>query len=585
MEKMLKSIQARIILIFSVLLVVSGFTLSFFISKDAHGLLIKALGTEARTIAEKTSGTVDADEFQKIVTEIQKAPDNEENQKRAMEMPEYKKMQGEINKIKELSSFKFLYTMIELPNKKYMYIVDGMDTESEEFSAPGEIEHEEYPMLSVVFQTQKVVTGELTSNDKWGATITAYAPIVDKNGKMIGVVGADYDATAIYQMMQKSKRDTVIVVITTLLITAVIICGFARHFVRPLKELINHVDRISAGDLTAKFTSKDKGEVGHLADAFNKMTDNLRILIQQVSYSSEHLAASAQQSSATSQQSAQAASQISASAMDVAQGAEQQLGAVKATLVTVEEMSVAIQSIATNADSATDISKRTVVSANEGNKAVETAVNQMNQIENTVTHTAQVVTKLGERSKEIGQIVSVISGIASQTNLLALNAAIEAARAGEQGRGFAVVAEEVRKLAEQSQEAAKQIASVINEIQEETANAVNTMSEGTRETKVGIDVVNNTGAKFKEIVSLINQVSEQVANISISIHQVSSGSQQIVLSVREVEQIGKDAAERAQNVSAATEEQSASMQEIATFSQNLASMANELQNSTNKFEL
>lgn len=582
---MFHSIQARMMLIFSVLLVVSGLTLSFFISKDLHELLIASLGNEARTIAERTSAIVNAGEFEKIVTEIQMAPDNKENQKRVMEMPEYIKLQEELSKIKEFSNFKFLYTMIETPNKQYMYIVDGMDIESEDFSAPGEIEDEEYPLLPIAFKTQKAITGELTNNDKWGATITAYAPIVDKSGNMIGVVAADYDASIIYNMLQKSKHNTVIIVMITLLVAALLVYGFARHMVKPLKELIKHVDRISAGDLAAKYISTDKGEVGHLADAFNKMTDNLRILIQQVAYSSEQLAASAQQSSATSHQSAQAATQISGSAMTVAQGAEQQLGAVKATLVTIEEMSAAIQSIATNADSATDISKRTVVSANEGNKAVETVVNQMNQIGTTVTHTAQIITKLSERSKEIGQIVSVISGIASQTNLLALNAAIEAARAGEQGRGFAVVAEEVRKLAEQSQAAAKQIASLINEIQEETDNAVNAMGEGTRETKVGIDNVNHTGAKFKEIVNLINQMSEQIANMSTSIYQVSTGSQQIVMSVREVEQIGKAAAAKAQDVSTATEEQSASMREIAAFSQTLANMASELQNSIKKFKL
>ena len=140
-------------------------------------------------------------------------------------------------------------------------------------------------------------------------------------------------------------------------------------------------------------------------------------------------------------------------------------------------MSAGIQQVAVNANAVSGMADKTTNAASQGDKAVDAAINQMKNIERSVSSSAQVVAKLGERSKEIGQIVDAISGIAGQTNLLALNAAIEAARAGEQGRGFAVVAEEVRKLAEQSQEAAKQIANLISEIQTETDSAVVAMDD------------------------------------------------------------------------------------------------------------
>lgn len=138
----------------------------------------------------------------------------------------------------------------------------------------------------------------------------------------------------------------------------------------------------------------------------------------------------------------------------------------------------------------------------------------MSQIDGTVTSSARVVAKLGERSKEIGQIVDTISGIAGQTNLLALNAAIEAARAGEQGRGFAEVADEVWKLAEQSQETAKKIETLIGDIQADTDTAVMAMNSGTLEVKTGAEVVNTAGAAFRGIAELINEVSSQVQGIS-----------------------------------------------------------------------
>ena len=183
----------------------------------------------------------------------------------------------------------------------------------------------------------------------------------------------------------------------------------------------------------------------------------------------------------------------------------------------------------------------------------------MGQIEQTVTRSSSVVAKLGERSKEIGQIVDTISGIAGQTNLLALNAAIEAARAGEQGRGFAVVAEEVRKLAEQSQGAAKQIAGLIGEIRNDTDSAVVAMNEGTKEVRIGTEVVNNAGQSFRDIYTSVSDVTGQVREISAAIEQMAAGSQQIVSSVKEIDVISKDTSAQAQTVSAATEEQSASM--------------------------
>ena len=175
--------------------------------------------------------------------------------------------------------------------------------------------------------------------------------------------------------------------------------------------------------------------------------------------------------------------------MEVAQGADQQLNAAGSATQVVDEMSSGIQAVADNSEQMSKQSAQAAQKAQSGNEAIGKAVSQMTTIEETVSHSAQVVEKLGKRSEEIGQIIETISGIASQTSLLSLNAAIEAARAGEQGRGFAVVADEVRKLADQSQEAAKKIEELISEIQQDTKNAVTAMANGTREVQLGANVV------------------------------------------------------------------------------------------------
>jgi methyl-accepting chemotaxis protein len=374
--------------------------------------------------------------------------------------------------------------------------------------------------------------------------------------------------------------------VVCLLITVVSIIFISRRFAKPIALIRDECLLLAQGDLreqTRNIFSED--EIGQLARGFRKMRTNLRELVTKVHSQSEQLAASSQQLSASAEQSAQAANQVAASITDVATGAAEQLVVANDTSVVVERISANIEEIAATTSEVAGQTAQAVSKANEGNKSVNTAVSQMVQVEQTVNTSAQVVAELGERSKEIGQIVDTISGIAGQTNLLALNAAIEAARAGDQGRGFAVVAEEVRKLAEQSQTAAQHIATLINSIQEDTDKAVLAMSQGTKEVKLGTEVVNAAGQAFQEIVFLVTKISDQVKEISVAIDQMASGSQQIVGSVNRIDDLSKKAVEEAQTVSAATEEQSASMEEIASSSHSLAQLAMDLQEVVSKFHV
>lgn len=375
-------------------------------------------------------------------------------------------------------------------------------------------------------------------------------------------------------------------IIGALLILVVSGVFITKSITGPVNVMVTVCAELAAGDFRDKPRQLlRKDEIGKLADALAQMRNTLRSLMKQVSHSAEQLAAASEELTASAEQSAQAANQVAVSITDVAKGAEEQLHAANDASAVVEQMSASSEQIAATTSGVAAQSAQAAAKATSGNQAVEKAVAQMIQIESTVNTSAKVITELGERSKEIGQIVDTISGIAGQTNLLALNAAIEAARAGEQGRGFAVVAEEVRKLAEQSQEAAKQISVLIAHIQGDTEKAVAAMDNGTREVKHGAEVVNASGLAFREIVGLINQVSDQVREISSAIEQTAIGSQQIVGSVQRIDQLSKRVSGEAQTVSAATEEQSASMEEIASSSQSLAKLAHDLQVAVSKFQV
>ena len=377
-----------------------------------------------------------------------------------------------------------------------------------------------------------------------------------------------------------------IIALLGILISVAVSWRLASRITGNVVTLTQRVQKLANGDLTVTdIHIESKDEIGQLAVAFASMAEKLRSLITDIAHTAEQVAASSEELTASAEQSAHVSVQVATSINEVAKGTEQQVHAVNDTSVTVEEMYTNIQRVVANAATVAATSEKTASAAGEGSKAVITAVNQMNVIEKTVSSSAEVVAKLGERSQEIGQIVDAISGIAAQTNLLALNAAIEAARAGEQGRGFAVVAEEVRKLAEQSGQAAKQIAEMINEIQVDTSKAVTAMNNGTREVNIGGEVVNKAGQSFAQIELLVAQVSNQVNEITSSIQEMNIGSQKIVIAVQDINAITKVAASEAQSISAATEEQTASMQEIASSSHALANMAEDLQKTIRKFSI
>jgi len=439
-------------------------------------------------------------------------------------------------------------------------------------------------LFKVAAQTGKQSTGLYNFVD--GVEKVAIATPVNLPGDQRWVVMVAAPKAEANRQVDSLARMMLIISILCLVVAVVAILFIAKQFVKPILLMRDECLLLAGGDLREReINVSSEDEIGQLSKGFHEMRTQLRALVTTVHSQSALLAASSEELTASAEQSAQAANQVAISITHVATGSQEQLLVANETSAVVEEMSASIQQVSASTNEVATQSNLAAHKATQGNQAVNKAVIQMQQIEQTVQTSAQAVGELGERSKEIGQIVATISGIAGQTNLLALNAAIEAARAGEQGRGFAVVAEEVRKLAEQSQLATQQIASLIGGIQGDTDKAVLAMDNGTREVKLGAEVVNAAGLAFQEIVVLVTQVSDQVKAISLAIDQMGIGSQQIVSSVNQIDHLSKKATEEAQTVSAATQEQSASMEEIASSSQSLANLAMDLQEAVNRFQV
>ena len=354
----------------------------------------------------------------------------------------------------------------------------------------------------------------------------------------------------------------------------------------PLSIMMNEVHDLAKGDFRnrpSKIQSDD--ELGMLGEALQEMRSGVSKVMKSVSESAQSLLSSAEALNTTTEQSALAANQVAQSIVRVAEGTNKQLDSVNATSSAIDNLNEIIKTVAADADSAAEQSKSASDVAREGGKTLEQAIEQIKSIEKSSKQTTEAVAKLGESSKEIGQIVDTISGIAEQTNLLALNAAIEAARAGEHGRGFAVVSDEVRKLAESSREAAQKISDLISVSQDDTEKAIADMERGSEEVRIGTENIISMGDALRKIIEIVEKVSTQVQDISVSIRSMADNGEQIVGHIRNIEETSKSSAEEAETVSAATQQQTASVHEIASASTGLAQMANELQKDVQKFKL
>ncbi|MDO8185366.1 methyl-accepting chemotaxis protein [Conexibacter sp. JD483] len=373
-----------------------------------------------------------------------------------------------------------------------------------------------------------------------------------------------------------------------------------------LADLEAALAAVAAGDLTVAVTpatttisAGDGKDLGRLAtifnemhattagsvEAYNAMRAKVAEMLRQIAQESQAVAAASQQMATTSEESGRAVGEIASAVGEVASGAERQVRTVGEARSLAEEVVSTTRASNDNAAETARSAEQARAVAEEGADAIARASEGMRQLADVSSGVDVAMRDLGAKSGQIGGIVATITGIAEQTNLLALNAAIEAARAGEQGRGFAVVAEEVRKLAEESQQAARSISELIDEIQRDTANAITSVEAGGEHMQTGVDTVEEARQSFLRIGSSVEDVSGRVEQIAAAIGEISHSATRMQDNMADVVSVAEQSSASTEQVSASTQQTSASTQEIAASAQELAKTAEELERLVGQFTL
>ncbi|MFB5192599.1 methyl-accepting chemotaxis protein [Alicyclobacillus fastidiosus] len=361
---------------------------------------------------------------------------------------------------------------------------------------------------------------------------------------------------------------------------------YTRRALKPLHNVVARLKKVASGDFTDEdMIVSSNDEIADLAKATNLLKNDLSALIANVELHAQQVAASSEQLTASAEQTTEATQNIAQTIQQIAAGSEEQSQSIQASALLVQELSAKMQEIAVSAEQSSTSTSLATTMADEGQKSVSMAIDQMQSIDSTVKSLTAVVKELGDQSTEIGQIVHVIQGIAAQTNLLSLNAAIESARAGEHGKGFAIVANEVRKLAEQSNTSAQRIMALISTIQNRTNDAVLAAEATNREVSTGIESVNSAGDAFRNITDSVNDVANVIREVSNSIQEISTATKMFAVSIEESSAVAATVSNGTQDISATSEEQLASMQEITASSSSLSHLSEELLANVLKFKL
>jgi methyl-accepting chemotaxis protein len=350
-----------------------------------------------------------------------------------------------------------------------------------------------------------------------------------------------------------------------------------------LKHMVHAAGQIAAGDLKVEIEPRSEDDA--LGRAFSDMRDKVAGMVSEISRESNTVSTASQEMAHSGQQAGLAVGEIANAVGSVAQGAETQVRSLERVRGLTVDVAAAAQSSAQDAEETSQAARQARELAAEGAEAVTRATEAIQGVQASTAQITETISELGAMSDQIGGIVDTITAIAEQTNLLALNAAIEAARAGDQGRGFAVVAEEVRKLAEESQQAAASIGALVGQIQAGTGRAVQVVSDGAHQTDQSVQTVEQARASFQRIDSGVQDMSERVERIAEALRSFVTSGAEMQEGLEHVLSVAEQSSASAEQVSATTQQTSASTQQIAASAQELATTAEHLQRLVSQFTL
>lgn len=433
------------------------------------------------------------------------------------------------------------------------------------------------PATKMMAMEGGVTTYELDGVDKY----MAYHP-VESTGWSLAVT---VPIKEVNEPLRKMLQGTIMASLLTILLLLIVIWYISGKLTQPFKKMTEITTRLAKGDLSKSIASNDRSEIGILVNSLGEMNESLKIVVGQIIKGSQRLAGVANNLLVTAENTGKASEQVSVSAEEMARAASSQAEDAQRTSELAHQVGVAMQNVGNNTER---ISEKSVSFQAIVKKVTRLMLQQKDNMDNTVENTnnvSVVINDLSEKTRQIGEIITVITNIADQTNLLALNAAIEAARAGEAGRGFAVVAEEVRKLAEETGSATLNIGAIINEVLGQVQRVVNEVNCVEKLVVEQGKSLAESIAEFREIESGSVEIDNLIQDLSATFEELLASADEIIQSIGNISAVTEQSAASAEEVTAVSQNQLAAVNNIVSISKEMDNLARQLKEITEHFKL
>ncbi|WP_243385295.1 methyl-accepting chemotaxis protein [Bacillus kexueae] len=431
-------------------------------------------------------------------------------------------------------------------------------------------------------------TGDITYSsiyeDEFGTWITVLYPIKNNAGETFAFFGVDVDAS-----MVKNGKDQLVLYSLLIMFPIIVAIVLVQVFVirkssKPLKDLLQGINEMKNGNLDISLPTRED-DLGQMNAAFNEMAFEMKTMIEQIKSTATTAHSFANTITDVADDSKIKAEKISTDLRKMKDALSSQEIAITESAGAIEQVTAEIQTIALSSQDVSNLTKNMEQHASEGAQALNEMTSQMETITENVLSSREIVQSLRNHSLQISSILKLITEIAEQTNLLSLNAAIEAARAGEQGKGFSVVAQEVRKLAEQSNQSTGKIEKIIEQIQTEIEEAVQSMEIGTTETKKGQQLVFKANELFHQLKQTSNEIANQIESVSAGSQEISAASEEVSASVQELSTIAEMNTSISEDIETSAREQFEMAQRLAESAVKLNKLSENLKISVERFDV
>ncbi len=568
---MKKSIGLRITVLFLITVLSATSLLSIIQYKQSYKMITKYVGNIAYKIAKEASKEIDIDEFVKLQTIDDEKKDS------------YIKMRSKLEYIGKINGAKYIYTMRKMSDGRFMYVVDGQS--SGEVSHIGDTEESSF-QYEKAWNGEPFIGNKISDYGEWGILIDSYYPLKDNTGKVVGILGVDYDVEDVFYELKKFKTTSIV----TFSIFAVVIFIFgliiSNNISRPLKNMAAVSEKISAYDLNVEnITVKGEDEIAILSNSINTMVSNLKNIISETNLVSNKINFQSNELNKISAEIKQGSEQVATTMQEMAAGAEEQASSSSSIAGSVDNLNLLIGQANEEGIALHNSSNIVLSSSSQGNKEMNESISQMEIINNMVKDSVSKLENLNENTKKISILIEVINGIADQTNLLALNAAIEAARAGEAGRGFAVVAEEIRKLAEQVNVSSVEIDDIISATQSESKVVTDSLNKAYKEVEQGANQIKVSAGIFNEINEEILDMIDKISNMSSHLKEITENSNKITTGIEQIAAIAEENSAGIEETAASAQQEASLVESLSDYVNTLLELASQLNDTSNKFKM